>query len=94
MSGVDHCEKRKLIYEIGKYDFYLVELTEYLDTHPFDQEAIEKFKFFNRKKQQLVMEYIQRFGPLMSEDVGYGKSCNDSNEWKWATQEAPWERGY
>lgn len=94
MSGAENMEMKKLLYEIGKYDFILVELTQYLDTHPYDQEAIEKFKLYNRKKQQLSMEYIQKYGPLMAEDAGYGKSCNDSNEWKWATQAQPWERGY
>ena len=33
--------------EIGKVDFVLKDLNLYLDTHPYDQQAIEAFRQYN-----------------------------------------------
>ena len=82
-------ERQKLLNEIGKIDFIIVELNLYLDTHPFDQQALEKIRYFQSKKKQLVQEYTEAYGPLM-------RDCIDDNarEWKWALQDWPWEGGY
>lgn len=86
---LDNQERKKLLREIGKIDFVLVELNLYLDTHPFDQQAIEKYKKFTALKMVRYQEYEEKFGPLKL-PVG---NC-DSREWKWATQDWPWEGGY
>ena len=82
-------ERRKLLYEIGKIDFVLKELNLYLDTHVYDQQAMEKFRQYNMLKNKLVKEYTEKFGPLVLsfDDM-------DSREWKWATHDWPWEGGY
>ena len=85
----DNQERRKLLREIGKIDFVVIELNLYLDTHPFDQTAIEKFKDFQKVAAQKKREYAEKFGPLE-----FGGSIVDNREWKWATQDWPWERGY
>ena len=82
-------ERRKLLYEIGKIDFVLKEQNLYLDTHVYDQQAMEKFRQYNMLKNKLMKEYTEKYGPLVL-------SCDDmdSREWKWATQDWPWEGGY
>lgn len=85
----DNQERKRLLREIGKIDFVIVELGLYLDTHPFDQLAIEKYKNFQKICAQKKREYAERFGPLE-----FGSPVFDSREWKWATQDWPWERGY
>ena len=82
-------ERKKLLNEIGKVDFILTELNLYLDTHPYDQQAMDKFQNFNMMKSQLVREYTEKYGPII-------RSCMDmdNKEWKWATQDWPWEGGY
>lgn len=90
MNGTCKCnDRRKLLEEIGKVDFILVELNLYLDTHPFDQQALENMRQFQKRKKELISEYTMNYGPLM-------RDCMDDNahEWKWALQDWPWERGY
>lgn len=86
---LDNQERKKLLREIGKIDFVLLELNLYLDTHPFDQQAIEKYKKFVAVKKVRCQEYEEKFGPLK-----LPPSTCDSREWKWATQDWPWEGGY
>lgn len=90
MNSTCNCdERRRMLNEIGKIDFVIVELNLYLDTHPFDQQALERIRYFQDMKRKLVREYTMNFGPLM-------RDCMDDNarEWKWALQDWPWERGY
>ena len=90
MNGTCQCRERKaLLNEIGKIDFVLVELNLYLDTHPFDQQALANIRQFQRMKKQPMQEYAQNYGPLT-------RDCLDDNdrEWKWALQDWPWEGGF
>ncbi len=88
--NTDSCaERRQLLYEISKIDFVLKELNLYLDTHPYDQQAMEAFKHYNMAKNKMVTEYTEKFGPLVLSIVDM-----DCREWKWATQDWPWEGGY
>ncbi len=82
-------ERQKLLQEISKVDFVLKELNLYLDTHPYDQQAMERFGQFNALKNKLVKDYTEKYGPLVLSIVDM-----DSREWKWATQDWPWEGGY
>lgn len=82
-------ERRRLLREIGKLDFIILELNLYLDTHPLDQQALDKYRRFMLIKNQLCNEYAEKFGPLTLNGTG-----TDTREWKWATQDWPWEGGY
>lgn len=88
--NADSCEeRRRLLYEIGKVDFVLKEFNLYLDTHPYDQQAMDAFRHYNMIKNKMVMEYTEKYGPLVLSTVDM-----DSREWKWATQDWPWEGGF
>lgn len=52
-------ERQKLLQEISKVDFVLKELNLYLDTHPYDQQAMERFGQFNALKNKLVKDYTE-----------------------------------
>ena len=41
MTNTNNSEQRRLFHDIGVIDFVIVEMNEYLDTHPTDKEAIE-----------------------------------------------------
>ena len=81
-------ERQNLLNEIGKIDFVIMELNLYLDTHPYDQHALDKMCYFQKIKKQLVEKYTELYGPLTADFTV------DNDEWKWATQNWPWERGY
>ena len=48
-------ERQNLLNEIGKIDFVIMELNLYLDTHPYDQYALDKMCYFQKIKKQLTL---------------------------------------
>lgn len=89
MTPQSKSEQNRLFHDIGVIDFVIVEMNEYLDTHPTDKEAIEYLGHYVRMKNQAMREYAAKYGPLRISDAD---SCNEA-EWKWATQPWPWEGG-
>lgn len=89
MNYRDNSERERLLKEINLMDFVIFEMNEYLDTHPYDKEAIEYFQHYNRMKNQAMKDYASKFGPLSLSVV----DCTNSNEWEWALQPMPWEGG-
>jgi spore coat protein JB len=80
-------EKKKLMKWINHVSFIVVDLAEYLDTHPDDEEALEYFCHYNKLRQQALEEYGAMYGPLTHEFA-----CDDK-QFIWATQKWPWEGG-
>ena len=89
MTSQNKSEQSRLFHDIGVIDFVIVEMNEYLDTHPTDKEAIEYLSHYVRMKNQAMREYAAKYGPLRISDAD---NCNEA-EWKWATQPWPWEGG-
>lgn len=82
--------RKKLLYEIDQVSFAVVEMNEYLDTHPYEEEGIQYFKHLNEKRKKLMEEYAKRFEPLCMSDVDQ-TSCDKS--WDWALTPFPWKGG-
>lgn len=82
-------EQEKLLHDISILDFIVVELAEYLDTHPTDQNAIEYFNHYNRLNNQAKQEYSSKFTPLTL-SCAAPAGCHD---WQWALSPMPWEGG-
>ncbi len=72
---------------IAAYDFALVEMNLYLDTHPADCEALELMYAYRRKRDELVAAYEQQFGAyeIMARDV------ENRERWSWIDTPWPWE---
>lgn len=79
-------EYYELLEEIQACDFVLVDLTLYLDTHPFDQHAIQQFNQYAQYSKQLKQKYEQQYGPMLQ----YGNSYSDAN-WSWGKGPWPWQ---
>ncbi len=77
--------QERLLQDIGIVDFTLIELTLYLDTHPYDCNAIDYFNHYNKMKKQMTAEFAQRYFPLTVDMV------NCSKEWSWGMAPLPWE---
>lgn len=86
--GKEYKSREELLWEIDTIDFVIVEMTEYLDTHPYEKEAIDYVNYYIRKKNQLVSEYSFRYEPLCM-----SISQPDKDKWKWALAPMPWEGG-
>lgn len=58
------CDKSRMLNDISIVDFILLELTEYLDTHPDDAVAISYFNHYSKIKFKMCMEFSQKYYPL------------------------------
>lgn len=77
--------KEQLLNDIGIVSFVLVELALYLDTHPYDRNAMEYFNHYNRIKQQMTREFSMKYYPLTMD------MAESSKEWRWGAAPLPWE---
>lgn len=77
----------QMLKEISMVDFVLVELMLYLDTHPYDRNAMEYFNHYSRIKNRMAREFSVKYFPLT-------KDMAESNkEWRWGMAPLPWEGG-
>ena len=77
----------QLGHEIMAVDFKLYDLQLYLDTHPFDEDALCMYQNLVNDADELTEEYEEKYGPLTP------KSAAGNCEWKWIKNPWPWERG-
>lgn len=76
-----------LLHQIHAYDFALIEINLYLDTHPCDQEALEKLACLRRERNERVAQYEQQYGPLIVTAAdATGDGC-----WAWVNNPWPWD---
>ena len=80
-------KRDEMLRDIGIVDFVLVELMEYLDTHPFDHNAMEYFNHYAKIKNDMVKEFSQKYFPLVKD------LAESDHEWRWGTAPLPWEGG-
>ncbi|MEG0873792.1 MAG: spore coat protein CotJB [Clostridiales bacterium] len=79
-------EKQQLLKELGKISFAAWDIALFLDTHPFNNEALETHRHFVKLATAIKTEYEDKFGPLTS-------SASDSGHcWEWIEGVWPWER--
>ena len=74
----------QLLYWIDMVSIMLVDLTEYLDTHPDDRKAICLHKEYCNQLEEIKDKYQRIFEPLT---IYY--PCN---KWRWLEEPWPWER--
>lgn len=77
-------ERERLMRRIASYDFAIVELHIYLDTHPNDRSAEAKLNEYLEKSELLRKEYTSKFGPLRANDT-------TTNSWAWISNPWPWD---
>ena len=81
----NNVSRKRLMREIMEIDFVLKELNLFLDTHPNNRNALEKFQRYEKLCEKLKAEYQKMFGPLTP-------SANDNLEtWEWIQGPWPWE---
>ena len=79
-------EREKLLKRVQMFDFILVELNLFLDTHPDNAEALDYFEQYQYLKNQAVTQYETKYGPLRAEDF------NGTKYFDWVKGPWPWER--
>ena len=77
-------EIEKMMKEIKCLNFAIIELSEYLDTHPDDRKAICLHKEYCNELNEIKDKYQKIFGPL--------SIYHPCNKWRWLEGPWPWER--
>ena len=77
----------QLLYWIDMVSIMLVDLTEYLDTHPFDEVAMDHYNHYQTLYQNALQEYAKAYEPLTL------STTTPENMWTWVVSKNPWERG-
>lgn len=78
-------EKEEMLVNIGQYSFMAHEMNLYLDIHPNDRQALQKFQEFRDKANDLMKNYERKYGPLT---VSGGIS--NQVPFNWVTSTWPW----
>lgn len=81
----DNSLRNELMEKIKCYNFAIIELALYLDTHPDDEKALCLHNKYCKEYKELKDKYQKMFGPLT---INY--PCN---KWRWLEEPWPWERG-
>ncbi len=76
-----------LLHRLQVCDFILVELNEYLDTHPDDLEAIRCFEKHRAMRETAAEAYTRRYGPITIHDP----AATQGNQWRWVEGPWPWD---
>lgn len=79
-------DRELMLRRLSGAQFALWETHMYLDTHPYDSNALAAKKKYNKKYQVLLAEYTEKYGPLVYTDV-FGTETHD-----WIKDPWPWER--
>ena len=88
--NMDYCDdkeytREELMMKIKSYNFAIIELGLYLNTHPDDEEALCLHNAYTKKLKDLKDKYQKVYGPL---SIYY--PCN---KWRWLEEPWPWEGG-
>lgn len=76
--------RRDMMKQIKCLNFAVVELAEYLDTHPDDRKALCLHKEYCNQLENIKIKYQRAFGPLSI-------NC-PCDKWRWLEEPWPWER--
>lgn len=78
--------REHLLKKIMELDFGINDLVLFLDTHPYDTNALELKNEYGRECQKLKKIYEEKFGPLVVQ--------SETKDWSlWVNTPWPWERG-
>ncbi len=77
-------DRDKLLKALTELDFMATDLKLYLDTHPMDENAIEKYNDIAEEANKLRFQYERKYGPLTP-------SSQSSSKWEWINDPWPWQ---
>ena len=77
--------RQELLKQLTALDFMAVDLQLYLDTHPYDREALFKYNQVLRQAEVFRCNYESMYGPLTS------YRSPSPYPWRWINNPWPWE---
>ncbi len=79
-------EQAAMMLKLQQVGMTMDDLREYLDTHLYDQYALERFNMAAAEYAALQEEYSRTYSPLTWHDA-----CNSDSEWNWGLSDFPWD---
>lgn len=79
-------EMEALLNKVREYEFALVDLNLYLDTHPEDTEKIKAYNQYLVMEKQAKNDFETKYGPLSLDS-----ETLNSFPWAWEMYPWPWE---
>lgn len=87
---MSECPCRKdLLEKINQVSFVVDDVKLYLDTHPWDEEALACFEEYSCLRNEALKEYAENYSPLTVDTVVY----SDCENWNWINDPWPWQEG-
>ena len=78
-------KREEMMQQIKSYNFAVIELALYLDTHPDDTKALCLHNKYCKELKELKDKYQKVYGPL--------SIYFPCNKWRWLEEPWPWEGG-
>ena len=78
--------RKDLMDKINLYSFAMNEANLFLDTHPYDTEAMAYFQKHRELRMEAVKEYSKHYAPLVIDHA----VC-DKTPFSWVNEPWPWE---
>ena len=78
--------RKELINKINLYSFAVNDSNLFLDTHPFDNDALAYFQKYRKLRLEAVEEYAKHYAPLVIDHT-----VDEKTPWSWANEPWPWE---
>ena len=80
-------EKEALMKRLQSLEFAMVDLGQYLDTHPGCREGLAYLKQLKEEHEGVKSRYEEQFGPITPGGGG------NTDYWDWVATPWPWEKG-
>jgi len=77
-------ERQILMNRYSAFQLAAFELCLYLDTHPYDTAAMNRFRNYNTKANECRAEFESKYGPISSD------SAMNAEKWPWISEPWPW----
>lgn len=74
----------EMLRQLSALDFYSIDLHLYLNTHPDDRDALNKYNAVVTEAGALRREFENMYGPLMQNQPG-------RLPWQWIDNPWPWQ---
>lgn len=79
-------EQAAMMNRLQQLGLTLNDLNIYLDTHLYDNYAMERFAMTADEYKNLADQYDRAYGPLTVTQLD-----NEAEGWLWAMQDFPWD---
>ena len=85
-NRTDNMSRTELMNKIKELDFAVVDLNLFLDTHPYDEDALKMLTMLSSALKSYKYDYAKKYGPLLVTDATNNTPFDwvaPENKWPW-----------